>query len=113
EKTLLIEGALPGERVRAEIAQAARLMRGKTLEVVRSSSDRVTPPCEHATRCGGCDLMHASMALQRRTRELAVVEQLRAVYRDRLPEPRLHTPRPPLAYRSRARLVVHARAGAT
>lgn len=112
DKTLLIEGALPNERVRTEIVHTARVMRGKTLEVLHASDDRVAPPCSHATRCGGCDLMHASPALQQRTREAAVVEPLRAVFGDALPEPRVHTPSPPLAYRSRARLVVHARAGA-
>lgn len=113
EKTLLLTGALPGERVRAEIANAAKVLRGQVLEVSRPSSDRVEPPCAHARRCGGCDLMHASAALQRKARRAAVVEPLRSVFGDALPEPILHAPTPPLAYRSRARLVVQARAGAT
>lgn len=46
--------ALPGERVRARVAGE----RGDVLAVLTPSAERVTPPCMHFGRCGGCQLQH-------------------------------------------------------
>ncbi|MBE9557573.1 MAG: class I SAM-dependent RNA methyltransferase, partial [Proteobacteria bacterium] len=46
--------ALPGETVRAAIEGK----RGRLLEVLEPSADRVTAPCPHFGRCGGCALQH-------------------------------------------------------
>ncbi|HEY0437603.1 MAG TPA: class I SAM-dependent RNA methyltransferase [Phenylobacterium sp.] len=45
---------LPGERVMAAGAGERR----ELLEVLEASADRVTPPCPHFGRCGGCALQH-------------------------------------------------------
>lgn len=108
--TTLVRGALPGERVRAEIVHSGKVGRANTLEVLSASDARVTPACPHAARCGGCDLMHASPQLQRTARRRAVIEQLSAIAE--IPEPVVHEPSPALGYRSRARLRVHATGGA-
>ncbi len=46
--------ALPGERVRARVAGG----RASGLVVEAPSAERVIAPCEHFTRCGGCQLQH-------------------------------------------------------
>jgi 23S rRNA (uracil1939-C5)-methyltransferase len=51
---LAVPFALPGETVR--IAREGE--RGTLLEIVEASPDRVTPPCRHFTRCGGCAVQH-------------------------------------------------------
>lgn len=109
--TTLVRGALPGERVKAEIVHVGKVARANTLEVLEASAERVEPPCPHAARCGGCDLMHASSSLQSEARRRAVMEQLGAV-RDEIVEPVVHRPSAALGYRSRARLRVHATGGA-
>ncbi len=51
---LFVPYALPGERVRGQSA-GERL---KLEAVLEASPDRVTPPCVHYGRCGGCLLQH-------------------------------------------------------
>ena len=50
----------PGDLARVEARQQGRLMRGRLLEVLEPSGERVNPPCEHYTRdkCGGCQIQH-------------------------------------------------------
>jgi len=57
-RTIYVPGALPGERVLAEIA-GERALPGAWLT---ESPDRVTPPCRHAGACGGCALQHWAAA---------------------------------------------------
>lgn len=47
-------GTLPGETVR--IARSGD--RGRLVEIVSPSPDRVEPPCPHVGACGGCALQH-------------------------------------------------------
>jgi 23S rRNA (uracil1939-C5)-methyltransferase len=55
EGPLYIGGTLPGERVRVRPTAREHAV---LLDVLASSADRVTPPCPHAPRCGGCSLQH-------------------------------------------------------
>lgn len=67
--TVLVEGALPGDRVRwAE--DPARPGRGRTVNArvvtrVEDAPERRPPPCPHADACGGCDLSAWSPAARR------------------------------------------------
>ena len=65
-RVVLIDGALPGERVRIEItANKADLLRGRAVEVLEASDARVEPPCVHAREgCGGCGWQHVATATQ-------------------------------------------------
>lgn len=55
-RTVPIEGALPGERVRVTIAKHGRgKLVAKVVEIVERSPDRVIPRCAHFGVCGGCD----------------------------------------------------------
>ena len=50
--------ALAGERVRAEVEGE----RGRLLEVLKFSADRVDPFCQYFGTCGGCALQHLSLS---------------------------------------------------
>ncbi len=106
-RRIFIDGALPGERVRFHyLRKRKRSAGGRAVEILQSSPLRVTPPCTHADRCGGCRLQHLHPDAQLQFKEDLLREKLRAagglVPRRWLPAitgPRLH-------YRRRARLGV-------
>jgi len=74
-----VRHALPGERVRAVVTQVtSRFARAEAVEILRSSADRVQPPCPYARPggCGGCDWQHASLRFQRELKAEVVSQQL-------------------------------------
>ncbi len=54
-------GVLPGEEVRLEV----RGERGRVLERLSTSPDRISPPCPVADRCGGCAVQHFELQAYR------------------------------------------------
>lgn len=56
---LFVPGALPGERVRAELGRAASGGAvARVLERLSNSPARVAPPCQYFGLCGGCVAQH-------------------------------------------------------
>jgi 23S rRNA (uracil1939-C5)-methyltransferase len=54
-----IPGALPGERVLAEVDGE----RGRIVALLDPSSDRIAPICDYFSACGGCATQHVGRAL--------------------------------------------------
>lgn len=76
-KTLFVEGALPGERVRARYSREHRRYdEGWAEAILTPAPERVAPPCAHYGRCGGCSLQHLDPAAQVRHKESILLEQL-------------------------------------
>jgi 23S rRNA (uracil1939-C5)-methyltransferase len=106
-KAVFVDGALPGERVRAERTRRSRHHdEARTLEVLVASPDRVAPRCAHFGTCAGCTLQHLDPAAQIRAKERSLLENLARIG-DVAPARVL----PPLAaepwgYRRRGRLSV-------
>ncbi|GHB08294.1 RsmD family RNA methyltransferase [Salinicola rhizosphaerae] len=76
-KTVFVDRALPGEQV--EIAVHRERRRFDEAHVRRRLIDaatRVTPPCEHYERCGGCDLQHMAIEAQRDHKRQVLTELL-------------------------------------
>ena len=58
-KVIFVEGALPGERVRAvTVRRKPSYETARVEEILRPSSQRVAPRCPHFGVCGGCALQH-------------------------------------------------------
>jgi 23S rRNA (uracil1939-C5)-methyltransferase len=56
---VFVKGALPGERVRALVTIVKdHYATAETVAVLRTSPDRVTPPCPIFEECGGCQWQH-------------------------------------------------------
>ena len=110
-KVVFIAGALPGERVRAEItARKPKYDRARLVDVLRESPLRARPTCPHfglhAGACGGCSMQHveprAQVAIKQRVLEDALW------HLGRLRPQRILRPveGSPWGYRHRARLAV-------
>lgn len=65
-RVVLVEGALPGERVEVALTrERPRMAEGVVTAVLDPSPLRVDPPCPFARAgCGGCDLQHAAVDRQ-------------------------------------------------
>jgi 23S rRNA (uracil1939-C5)-methyltransferase len=75
--TVLVEGAIPGERVEAVLRfRKGNTWFARTTRVLDTSPHRVDPPCPYVPDCGGCQLQHISYAHQ--------LELKREVLRDAL-----------------------------
>lgn len=85
-QVLLVEGALPGDRVRVHVVEAGkRLLRGRLLDVLERSPDRrddaeVCPRAVDRT-CGGCDWPAARLDSHRALKTALVVDALRRIGR--------------------------------
>jgi 23S rRNA (uracil1939-C5)-methyltransferase len=76
-KVVLIPFVLPGEVVLAEVDRAKNdLWRGRAIEILQPSPERISPGCPYFLRCGGCQYQHMNYPFQ--------LEQKRAILREAL-----------------------------
>lgn len=106
-KVVFVEGALPGERVLADIVRRkSSYDTARTQKILASSSQRVRPACPSFGVCGGCAMQHlepsAQVAIKQRVLEDAL-GHIGKVQAARILPP-LHGPA--WGYRHRARLSV-------
>lgn len=74
---VFIPGAIPGDRVMAEITQTKKnFAKGKILEITEPSSLRREPSCSYASECGGCDLQSMHYEGQLMLKKKWVVDRL-------------------------------------
>ncbi len=109
-RAVFVRGVARGEEVIVDVDFSARPPRGRLLEVLSASAERVVPACPDAGRCGGCDWMHLSPSAQRDGH----LDHVRRALSAALPAefPIGYTPAAsPLAYRTRTRLHAHASGG--
>ncbi|CAN5490064.1 class I SAM-dependent RNA methyltransferase [soil metagenome] len=82
-KVVFVTGALPGERVTAEVTDdRGGFARAALTDVLDPSPDRVAPPCRHVARgCGGCGWQHVAPHAQPALKVAVVVDALRRIGR--------------------------------
>ncbi len=79
-KTVFIDGALAGERVRFQYTRCRRAFdEGRVLEVLEPASQRVLPRCPHFGICGGCSLQHLDPNAQIQRKQEILGEVLRRI----------------------------------
>lgn len=79
-KIVLVAGALPGERVVARITKESKtLAEADAVTILAPHAERRTPPCPHASDCGGCDFQHASRAAQLEMKRTIVIDAFRRI----------------------------------
>ena len=74
---IFVEGAVPGDRVRAVVTQARRsYAEARVVELLNSSPDRKPAECAHFGVCGGCSWQTLTYEAQLRYKQQQVVECL-------------------------------------
>ncbi len=108
--TLFVDGALPGERVRARIVEKRKNFgRAQVVARLTISAHRVQPVCPLFGTCGGCQLMHLNYAQQLEAKRQRVVDALQRIGKlfDVQVLPCMPSPSP-TAYRNKIQLPVGA-----
>lgn len=64
-RAVFVPFGLPGEKVRVRLTEEKRgFARGKIVEILQASPERIQPPCKHFGQCGGCHYQHLSYESQ-------------------------------------------------
>lgn len=80
EKTVFIDGALPGEEVTFKyVATHRNYDEGAVAEVITASPDRVPPRCPHYDLCGACSFQHLAPEQQIVTKQKVLLDDLRHI----------------------------------
>ena len=76
-KIVFVDGALPGERVKARYVDSrASFDETAVVEILDPSSDRVSPTCPYFGTCGGCSLQHLAPEAQISFKQGFLLDQL-------------------------------------
>ena len=76
-KTVFIDGALEGERVKFRYSKKhSKYDEGRVVEILTSAPDRVEAKCQHYGVCGGCSLMHMAPEAQLALKQKTLMEQM-------------------------------------
>ena len=106
-RVVLVDGALPGERVTVRTTARRGAALGEVTGVLEASPDRVEAPCPHvADGCGGCDWQHVAEGRQTGLRVEIVDDALRRLGGVGAPVVRTGPPVPAVRSRSSLRLAV-------
>lgn len=107
-QSAFVPGALPGERIRVELAEDHQsYLQATRWQLLEPSPHRVRPVCPVQGSCGGCDLMTLDYPAQLNAKVGMLRDALTRTGRfEQLPELGFVAADQPLAYRSRVRLHV-------
>ena len=77
---IFIEGAIPGEIIRAKIHKIKKnYAEAKLLFIVKESPFRVTPPCRYFGFCGGCKWQHVLYEHQLEAKRMSVLDSAHSI----------------------------------
>ena len=110
-KVVFIEGALPGERVNANVHRKKNSFeQGTVTQIHRESSQRVVPGCPHfglhAGACGGCKMQHLHVGAQVAVKQRVLEDNLQHLGKVKADNILRPIEGPAWGYRYRARLSV-------
>lgn len=106
-RVVFVPRTAPGDKARVRIVLArTRFLKGRLVELVDSSGDRVDPVCRHYTQddCGGCRLMHLSGPSQLAAKSAMVGDAMRRIGKFDLPDPPVEPSPASLGYRRKITL---------
>ena len=103
-RVVFVPDTVPGDRVQIRLVRAKPTFgRGKVLEVLEASGDRVRPPCIVADKCGGCQWQPVAYEAQLAAKSQQVADALQRIggFSDITVDPILKADQP-LGYRNKA-----------
>jgi 23S rRNA (uracil1939-C5)-methyltransferase len=97
---VFIPFTLPQEKVQATIIQKkSKFARASLEQILEKSPDRIEPLCPYFSRCGGCQLQHATYAKQLEIKRKFVSDSLARIGKISFPVPPVHPSCKPFSYR--------------
>ena len=101
-RAVFVPFVLPGELANIEITESKdRFARGRSIELLEVSPDRVIPPCPYFSICGGCHYQHLGYAQQLSLKKGLVEDQLQRIGKfSDLPEVQITASPTPFGYRN-------------
>ena len=79
-RAVFVPFALPGEVAEIEITESKeRFARGRVVNLLVKSPDRIEAPCPYFTICGGCHYQHLDYAQQLKLKQALVKDQLERI----------------------------------
>lgn len=79
-RAVFVPFGLPGEKVRVELTQEKKnFARGKIVEILESSPDRVEAKCKHFSQCGGCHYQNLPYEKQLIAKAEILADQLKRI----------------------------------
>lgn len=107
-QTIFVPFTAAGEELTIEPrVQRKKWMRGRAIEILAPSPDRIPAACPHFGTCGGCHYQHLTYVSQLRTKTEILRETLRRIGGISWEGPIAVHESPPLGYRNRAQWAVH------
>lgn len=104
-KTVFIDNALPGEKVKFRYtSRRSRFDEGAVLEILQPSPDRCEPRCPHVDLCGGCSVQHLRPAAQIEEKQKILLDQLARFGDLQVPEILPPLVAEPFGYRRKGRI---------
>jgi 23S rRNA (uracil1939-C5)-methyltransferase len=108
EGVLLVPLVLPGERASVQLEERRQgVRRGRLLQVLEPSADRIPAECPYFARCGGCHYQHIRYERQLQVKQDILKECFERVGKIRLEVPIAVLPSEPWQYRNRTRFQIH------
>ena len=79
-RAVFVPFVLPGEQVSVEIVEEKkRFAKGRAVNIVKASPDRIEPRCGHFEICGGCQYQHLDYAKQLEVKQAIMLDQLQRI----------------------------------
>ncbi len=111
-RVCFVAGALPGELCKVRLSfQKKDFTKGRVVEVLEASPDRVKPLCPLYGKCGGCSLQHLASEKQAEYLEKVERENFKRLAHAELPEDFVIHTGNAWGYRNRARVVFRGNSG--
>ena len=85
-QVIFVRHGITNELVKIKItAVSSKIAHADVIEVLTAAPSRVSPPCQYAGKCGGCDFQHIDLKTQRKLKAEIIKEQFMRIGKIDLP----------------------------